>query len=186
VHIRVCASPLSSRRARVLTVCWETEDACLRPFSGMSSRLLDVIAHTAYPLRGSRPCWVRVIFRYLSQADAATMHHVNTLSPVTITSDTATIDALGLAPMAVLPAYQKMGMGSKLVEAGLHACHHTPYGVVVVLGHGPYSPRCGFTPATQYGMVWEHDVPEEVCMVARATGKCRGTYTRCGTVSPRV
>lgn len=80
--------------------------------------------------------------------------------------------------MAVLPAYQKMGMGSKLVEAGLHACHHTPYGVVVVLGHGPYSPRCGFTPATQYGMVWEHDVPEEVCMVqelqASAVARPRG------------
>jgi putative acetyltransferase len=39
-------------------------------------------------------------------------------SPVTITADAATIDALGLAPLAVLPEDQKTGMGSKLVEAG--------------------------------------------------------------------
>jgi putative acetyltransferase len=55
-------------------------------------------------------------------------------SPVTITlSDTATIDAIGLAPMAVLPEYQRMGIGSQLVEAGLKACHNTAYGIVVVL-----------------------------------------------------
>jgi putative acetyltransferase len=86
-------------------------------------------------------------------------------SPVTITSDTATIEALGLGPMAVLPAYQRRGIGSKLVEAGLTACHHTPYGVVVVLGHPHYYPRFGFVPAKPLGIVWEHDVTEEAFIV---------------------
>src|SRR5256885_17029365 len=67
--------------------------------------------------------------------------------------------------MAVLPAYQCRGMGSQLVEAGLTACHHTSYGVVVVLGHPHYYPRFGFTPAKLHGLVWAHDVPEEVFMV---------------------
>jgi putative acetyltransferase len=74
-------------------------------------------------------------------------------SPVTITSETATIAALGLAPMAVLPEYQRMGIGSQLVEAGLHACHHTPYGVVVVLGHPHHYSRFGFVPAKPVGIV---------------------------------
>src|SRR5262249_39338392 len=87
------------------------------------------------------------------------------LSPVTITSETATIAALGLAPMAVLPVYQGRGIGSQLVEAGLTACHHTPYSVVVVLGHPHYYPRFGFTPAKPLGIVWEHDAPEEAFMV---------------------
>src|SRR5215813_5599570 len=62
-------------------------------------------------------------------------------SPVTITSSTGTMEALGLAPMAVLPAYQRRGIGSQLVEAGLNACHQTPCGLVVVLGHPHYYPR---------------------------------------------
>src|SRR4029453_19349960 len=78
-------------------------------------------------------------------------------SPATITSGNVTIAALGLAPMAVLPAYQRRGIGSQLVEAGLHACHKTPYGVVVVLGHPHYYPRFGFAPAKPLGIVWEHD-----------------------------
>jgi putative acetyltransferase len=84
---------------------------------------------------------------------------------VTITSSTATIEALGLAPMAVLPEFQRRGIGSQLVEAGLTACHHTPYGVVVVLGHPHYYPRLEFTPAKPLGIMWEHEVPEEAFMV---------------------
>ena len=86
-------------------------------------------------------------------------------SPVTITSSTGTMEALGLAPMAVLPAYQRRGIGSKLMEAGLTVCHHTPYGVVVVLGHPHYYPRFGFTPAKPLGIVWEHDATEKAFMV---------------------
>jgi putative acetyltransferase len=67
--------------------------------------------------------------------------------------------------MAVLPAYQRRGIGSQLVEAGLIACHNTPYGVVVVLGHPYYYPRFGFVPAKPLGIVWEHDVPNEAFMV---------------------
>lgn len=99
-------------------------------------------------------------------------------SPVTITSDTATIDAIGLAPMAVLPAYQRQGIGSQLVAAGLNACRNTHYSVVVVLGHAQYYPRFGFTPARPQGIVWEHDVPDEVFMVkeikAGALAQTRG------------
>ena len=39
-------------------------------------------------------------------------------SPVTITSSTATIEALGLAPMAVLPDYQRRGIGSQPWKLG--------------------------------------------------------------------
>jgi len=96
--------------------------------------------------------------------DGRLVGHV-ALSPVTITSSTATIEALGLAPMAVLPAYQHRGIGSQLVEAGLNACHQTPCGLVVVLGHPHYYPRFGFAPAKPMGIVWEHDAPEEAFMV---------------------
>jgi putative acetyltransferase len=96
--------------------------------------------------------------------DGCLVGHI-AFSRVTITSEIGTIEALGLAPMAVLPAYQRRGIGSQLVKAGLNACHNTPYGVVVVLGHPHYYPRFGFVPAKPLGIVWEHDVPEEVFMV---------------------
>ncbi len=86
-------------------------------------------------------------------------------SPVTITSETTTIEAIGLAPMAVLPSDQRQGIGSQLVQAGLATCGETRYGVVVVLGHPHYYPKFGFTPSRPHGITWEHEVPEEVFMV---------------------
>ena len=87
------------------------------------------------------------------------------VSPVTIMSETETVVALGLAPMSVLPAYQCTGIGSQLVAAGLLVCRNTHYGIVVVLGHPAYYPRFGFVPSKPHGIVWEHDVPEDVFMV---------------------
>jgi putative acetyltransferase len=86
-------------------------------------------------------------------------------SPVSIVSATTTHDALGLGPMGVLPTHQRQGIGSQLVESGLQACRDIGCGVVVVLGHPHYYPRFGFTPAMPYGIVWEHDAPEEAFMV---------------------
>lgn len=90
-------------------------------------------------------------------------------SPVRIVSDTSTVEAIGLGPMGVLPACQRQGIGSQLVEAGLAACRQTDYGIVVVLGHPAYYPRFGFTPSKAHGIVWEHAVPEEAFMVQALT-----------------
>jgi putative acetyltransferase len=86
-------------------------------------------------------------------------------SPVTIGSNTSTLAAIGLAPMAVLPEYQRQGIGSQLVQAGLEACGEMRYGVVVVLGHPHFYPKFGFTTSKPYGIEWEHEVSEEVFMV---------------------
>lgn len=99
-------------------------------------------------------------------------------SPVTVTLSITTIEALGLAPLAVLPAYQRTGRGTQLVAAGLAACRATPYGIVFVLGHPHYYSHFGFTTAKRYGIAWEHDAPEEAFMVQElkegALGQVRG------------
>ena len=87
-------------------------------------------------------------------------------SPVTIESETSTYTAMGLAPMAVLPEYQKRGIGSALVQYGLRECRRIGHDVVVVVGHSEYYPRFGFTPAREKGLRCEFDVPDEVFMVA--------------------
>jgi putative acetyltransferase len=96
--------------------------------------------------------------------DSRIVGHI-AFSPVTVTSSTTTIEALGLGPLAVLPACQRHGIGAQLVSGGLAACRATPYGVVVVLGPPDYYPRFGFTTARHYGIVWEHNVPEGAFMV---------------------
>jgi putative acetyltransferase len=87
-------------------------------------------------------------------------------SPVWIESEMAAFMAMGLAPMAVLPEYQKQGIGSKLVREGLNECNRIGHAIVVVLGHPKYYPRFGFTPAKVKGLRCEYDVPDEVFMVA--------------------
>lgn len=67
-------------------------------------------------------------------------------SPVTIEMTDGRIEVLSLAPMAVLPEYQRTGVGTALVEAGIKACRETPYKSVVVLGHPEFYRRFGFSP----------------------------------------
>jgi putative acetyltransferase len=60
--------------------------------------------------------------------------------------------ALALAPMAVLPARQRAGIGSSLVERGLADARHLGHGVVIVVGHPEYYPRFGFIPGEPLGI----------------------------------
>jgi putative acetyltransferase len=87
-------------------------------------------------------------------------------SPVSIESDSCLFAALGLAPMAVLPGYQRRGIGSELVREGLKTCERLGYDLVFVVGHPDYYPRFGFKPARQLGFDCEYAVPDEVFMVA--------------------
>jgi putative acetyltransferase len=86
-------------------------------------------------------------------------------SPVTIESEHAGFEAISLAPMAVLPAYQRRGIGSQLVRAGLEECQRLGYEIVVVLGHPDYYPRFGFVPAKSKGVACEFETPEEAWMI---------------------
>lgn len=79
-------------------------------------------------------------------------------------ADGNAIPVAGLAPMAVLPAYQNQGIGSALVRKGLERCQAAGYQAVVVLGHPAYYPRFGFMPASHFEIQSQYDVPEEVFM----------------------
>lgn len=86
-------------------------------------------------------------------------------TPATIETADHTWPALGLAPLAVLPEYQRQGIGSALMKAGLAECAHLGYERVIVLGHPDYYPRFGFLRAGQYGIRPEWEAPDEAFMV---------------------
>lgn len=57
------------------------------------------------------------------------------------------VEALALAPVAVLPDLQRRGIGSRLIRDGLERCRGRGHRIVVVLGHAEYYPRFGFSAA---------------------------------------
>jgi putative acetyltransferase len=86
---------------------------------------------------------------------------------------------LGLAPVAVLPNYQRQGIGSLLIQYGLNESALFGVKAVVVLGSPAYYPRFGFTLAREKGLRCKYAVPDEAFMVleleAGALKGCFGT-----------
>jgi putative acetyltransferase len=76
-----------------------------------------------------------------------------------------TLPALGLAPLAVRPQWQRQGIGSALVTAGLAKAEARLEAIAIVLGHPEFYPRFGFKPSVKYGIESPFPVPEDVFMV---------------------
>jgi len=96
-------------------------------------------------------------------------------TPVEIRSPESDSRAIGLAPMAVAPAWQRRGVGEALVEAGLAACRALGESLVVVLGHPTYYPRFGFRPACDAGLYYGAPGPNEAFLICELKeGALRG------------
>jgi len=70
-----------------------------------------------------------------------------------------------LGPMAVVPEYQRQGIGSKLVEAGNQKLKDAGCPFIIVVGHADYYPRFGFKPASVHGITCEWEMPDNVFML---------------------
>ena len=89
------------------------------------------------------------------------------------------LSILGLAPVAVLPNYQRQGIGTRMIREGLKECGRSGFQAVVVLGHPHFYSRFGFIPAIRNSLRCEYDVPDEAFMVLElesgALQDCSGT-----------
>ena len=76
-----------------------------------------------------------------------------------------TLQVLGLAPLAVHPQFQRQGIGSALIKAGLEIAEAKKEAIVIVLGHPEFYTRFGFQPSVVYEIESPFPVPEDVFMV---------------------
>ena len=76
------------------------------------------------------------------------------------------VPVLVLGPMAVLPEFQRQGIGSQFVRHGLEECKRLSFGIVILIGHPNFYPRFGFMPARAKGLECIYKVSDEASMVA--------------------
>lgn len=69
--------------------------------------------------------------------------------------------ALALAPLSVLPQYQRQGIATSLILEGHKIAQSLGYSYSVVLGSEKYYPRIGYLPAETYGIQPCFEVPSK-------------------------
>lgn len=86
------------------------------------------------------------------------------LSLIEIRNEEQTFPSLALAPVSVLPAFQKQGIGGGLINEAHKRARHLGHHSVVLLGHSEYYPRFGYQKAAHFDIRLPFDVPAENCM----------------------
>lgn len=89
-------------------------------------------------LRGAKLAIASLVY----EEDGAVVGHV-----LFTRLDAGGLRVAALAPVAVVPARQRRGIGSSLIRAGIDCCRTAGYDAIVVLGHPQYYPRFGFSAA---------------------------------------
>ena len=87
-----------------------------------------------------------VLVSLIAEIDGVIAGHI-LFSPLPIASGGSTQRAAALAPLAVAPAWQGRGVGSRLTQDGIEACRRLGLDGIVVLGAPALYGRFGFTAA---------------------------------------
>lgn len=85
---------------------------------------------------------------------------------------------LALAPLAVLPEYQRKGVGTSLVKEGHRIAKQLNYNYAIVLGSNTYYPKLGYIPASKYNIKAPFDIEDEYFMaikLSKNAKKIKGT-----------
>ncbi len=103
-------------------------------------------------------------------------------SRISVSTSDGRIDALALAPVAVLPQYQRQGVGSRIIQHGVRASARHGYAAIFVLGDPSYYSRFGFSsdiarrvssPYSKAGAAW---MALEIKPASLSDGHAHATY----------
>ena len=67
-----------------------------------------------------------------------------------------------LAPLAVIPKFQRQGIGGALIHRGVEILTKANLDLIFLLGHPNYYPKFGFKPASKFGFDPTYPIPSEV------------------------
>lgn len=76
-------------------------------------------------------------------------------------------EEIALAPLAVLPEFQKKGIGGSLIKKGHEIAKKLGYHYSIVLGSEKYYPKFGYVPAIKYGIKAPFQVDNENFMAVK-------------------
>jgi putative acetyltransferase len=99
----------------------------------------------------------------VAECDGSVIGHI-LFFPIEVKVDSEALQTLFLAPLSVLPSYQRRGVGGELVNAGLVTVKQRGYRSVLVVGHPEYYPRFGFSRANEWGYRMKEANPPEAFM----------------------
>ena len=80
----------------------------------------------------------------VAEVDGTIAGHI-LFSRMWVDTSAAKVPAVALAPVSVLPEFQRRGIGGALIHRGLEMLRDTEERIVFVLGHHDYYPRFGFS-----------------------------------------
>lgn len=87
------------------------------------------------------------------------------LTKAEIVSAEKTFPVLALAPLAVLPEFQNQGIGTALITSAHEIASRSGFGLSVLLGHPTYYPRFGYKKASDCGIAFPFDAPDDCALV---------------------
>jgi predicted N-acetyltransferase YhbS len=87
-------------------------------------------------------------------------------TPIVIENGPKKFESLVLAPVSVLPEFQKMGIGSQLINAGHQKAIDLGFKSAILLGHPEYYPRFGYKPASTWGIKTHYELPSDDVFMA--------------------
>lgn len=85
-------------------------------------------------------------------------------SRVHLQTETDRLEILALGPLAVLPEFQRQGVGGRMIADGVERAARDGWRAIALIGHPEYYPRFGFVPASRFGLKSTFQVPDEVFM----------------------
>ena len=97
----------------------------------------------------------------VAELDGSVAGHIM-FSRMWIRSAQGLVPAVALAPLAVLPEYQRKGIGGLLIQRGLEVLRDRGERIVIVVGHPGYYPKFGFS--TDAAKELESPFPREAFM----------------------